>query len=247
MRVAVGSDFHNEFSVYKFDNTEADVLVLGGDILLSNRFNTYDPISENTISDRFHTFLNDASEHFKDVIYIMGNHEHYKAKDFATTPNLIRAALKDLSNVHFLDNDCVTLDGIKFVGATLWTDLNKGCPLTTNALQFGMNDFRLIRMNEHGFRRFRATDMINEHEKTMKYFEEALVGVTKAVIVGHHAPSSVSVKPRYQGDHYVNGGCNSDLSEFILDHPQIVLWTHGHTHDAFDYMIGTTQIGRAHV
>ena len=76
----------------------------------------------------------------------------------------------------------------------------------------------------------------------MKYFEEALVGVTKAVIVGHHAPSSVSVKPRYQGDHYVNGAYNSDLSEFILDHPQIVLWTHGHTHDGFDYMIGTTRV-----
>ena len=40
----------------------------------------------------------------------------------------------------------------------------------------------------------------------------------------------------------MNGGYHTDLSEFILDHPEIVLWTHGHTHEPFDYMIGTTRI-----
>ena len=30
--------------------------------------------------------------------------------------------------------------------------------------------------------------------------------------------------------------------EFILDYPQIKLWTHGHTHEDFDYMIGSTRI-----
>ena len=40
----------------------------------------------------------------------------------------------------------------------------------------------------------------------------------------------------------MNGGYHSDLSEFILDHPEIVLWTHGHTHEPMDYMIGTTRV-----
>jgi hypothetical protein len=40
----------------------------------------------------------------------------------------------------------------------------------------------------------------------------------------------------------MNGGYSSDLSEFIMDHPQIKLWTHGHTHEEFDYMIGSTRI-----
>jgi hypothetical protein len=40
----------------------------------------------------------------------------------------------------------------------------------------------------------------------------------------------------------MNGGYSSELSEFILDHPQIKLWTHGHTHEPFDYMIGDTRI-----
>jgi Icc-related predicted phosphoesterase len=64
----------------------------------------------------------------------------------------------------------------------------------------------------------------------------------KFVVVGHHAPSKTSTKPRYQNDTLMNGGYSSDLSEFILDRPQIKLWTHGHTHDKFDYMIGDTRI-----
>ena len=40
----------------------------------------------------------------------------------------------------------------------------------------------------------------------------------------------------------MNGAYSSDLSEFILDRPQIKLWTHGHTHDPYDYMIGSTRI-----
>jgi len=40
----------------------------------------------------------------------------------------------------------------------------------------------------------------------------------------------------------MNGAYSSSLDEFILDHPQIKLWTHGHTHEDFDYMIGTTRV-----
>jgi len=64
----------------------------------------------------------------------------------------------------------------------------------------------------------------------------------KYVIVGHHAPSKQSIKPRYRSDNLINGAYSSDLSEFILDHPQIKLWTHGHTHDIFDYKIGETRV-----
>lgn len=64
----------------------------------------------------------------------------------------------------------------------------------------------------------------------------------KIVVVGHHAPCKLSTKPQYQGDVIVNGAYSSDLSEFILDNPRIELWTHGHTHDVFDYMVGSTRI-----
>jgi Icc-related predicted phosphoesterase len=64
----------------------------------------------------------------------------------------------------------------------------------------------------------------------------------KVVVVGHHAPSKLSTHPRYKDEDIMNGAYSSDLSEYILDHPQIKLWTHGHTHEDFDYLIGSTRI-----
>ena len=40
----------------------------------------------------------------------------------------------------------------------------------------------------------------------------------------------------------MNGAYHSDLSDIMLDNPQIKLWTHGHTHHPFDYVIGETRI-----
>jgi hypothetical protein len=62
------------------------------------------------------------------------------------------------------------------------------------------------------------------------------------VVMTHHAPSKASTKPRYLNDTIMNGAYSSDLSEMILDNPEIKVWTHGHTHDQFDYMIGSTRI-----
>ena len=64
----------------------------------------------------------------------------------------------------------------------------------------------------------------------------------KIVVIGHHTPSHTSCHPRYKDDQVMNGGYHSDLSEFILDRPGIKLWTHGHTHEVFDYMIGSCRV-----
>jgi hypothetical protein len=40
----------------------------------------------------------------------------------------------------------------------------------------------------------------------------------------------------------MNGAYSSSLDDFIMDHPQIKTWVHGHMHDAVDYMIGTTRL-----
>ena len=278
MRVAVGSDFHNEFSVYKFDNTEADVLVLGGDILLSNRFNTYDPISENTISDRFHTFLNDASEHFKDVIYIMGNHEHYDG-DFAQTEKNIRECMKRYTNIHFLEKETIKIGDVAFVGGTMWTDMNKRDDLTMMHVQHRMNDFQIIKnsntmvtskvptykrtandddyvKDEKGFpiedgwkmkeepSFFNPEDAADDFDKFFGYLKNVIQGKhdEKFFVCTHHAPSRQSTKPYYRHDYMMNGAYSTELDEFIMDHPQIKVWTHGHTHEDFDYMIGETRI-----
>jgi Icc-related predicted phosphoesterase len=82
------------------------------------------------------------------------------------------------------------------------------------------------------------------HWQTISYLKSVLPDLKdkKVVFVGHHTPSHQSIHDRYKKDQLMNGGYHSDLSEFILDHPQIKLWTHGHTHEPFDYMIGETRI-----
>jgi hypothetical protein len=62
------------------------------------------------------------------------------------------------------------------------------------------------------------------------------------VVVGHHTPSHFSCHPKYADDQLMNGGYHSDLTEFMLDRPGIKLWTHGHTHELFDYTIGDTRV-----
>ncbi|NBO93230.1 MAG: hypothetical protein EBV06_13105, partial [Planctomycetia bacterium] len=49
----------------------------------------------------------------------------------------------------------------------------------------------------------------------------AAAGTKPVVVVTHHSPSKLSIKPRYQGDYHMNGGYSSAMEDFILDRPGI--------------------------
>ena len=92
--------------------------------------------------------------------------------------------------------------------------------------------------------RFSPEDAVEDHKKMLEYVRLMIEGKfdQKFVVVGHHAPSRLSTHPRYKHDTLMNGAYSSSLDDFIVDHPQIKLWTHGHTHEDFDYMVGSTRI-----
>jgi Icc-related predicted phosphoesterase len=92
--------------------------------------------------------------------------------------------------------------------------------------------------------KFSTHDAVQEHKKMLDYIKIVTENNydKKYVVVGHHTPSPDSIHPRYADDSIMNGGYTSDLREFILSRPQIKLWTHGHTHELFDYMIGSTRV-----
>jgi hypothetical protein len=92
--------------------------------------------------------------------------------------------------------------------------------------------------------RFSPEDAVTDHKEMMGFIQTVIEGQSdkKFVVCGHHAPSRLSTHPRYQHDTVMNGGYSSSLDEYIMNHPQIKLWTHGHTHHTFDYMIGGTRI-----
>jgi hypothetical protein len=184
----------------------------------------------------------------------MGNHEHYGG-DFSQSGKIIREMLasEDLDNVYLLDKEVKYIDDYLFIGGTLWTDFNDEDPLTMVHSQWSMNDYRGVKNRDkgaagHGWK-FMPADALADHRAMMRFIEHT-IDVRRAkgdrsdrvVIVGHHCPSRLSTHPRYKQDHIVNGAYSSDLDEFIMEHPEICLWTHGHTHEDFDYDIGRTRI-----
>lgn len=259
MKIALASDLHLEFATISLENTEnADVLILSGDICVEKDLLERDvyEIRFDDKSSKIHKFFEECCARFPAVVYVTGNHEHYHG-DFAVTVGNLRSRLGYLDNLHILEKQVVKIGDTTFIGGTLWTDMNKEDPNTLFRIRSYMNDYRIIsnsntpvsfKDTEGKFHTragaFSPEDSVVEHKAMLKYIAEVVDGNTddKFVVVGHHAPSKVSTKPKYQKDVLVNGAYSSDLSEFILDRPQIKLWTHGHTHDNFDYMIGSTRI-----
>jgi predicted phosphodiesterase len=253
MKFALCSDLHLEFETIELKNTEgADVLVLSGDICIAKDLAFGDSIR----SEHWMHFFTQCSEQFKNVIYIMGNHEHYHG-DIAKSYDQLKEALAELPNIHVMEKEFITFGDVTFIAGTLWTDMNKEDPNTLYAIKGYMNDYRIIENSAHHvhFRdadgnfhtrtgRFSPEQSVKEHKAMLKLIDEVTKDMVseKFVVVGHHAPSKLSTKPKYQDDVMVYGAYSSDLSEFILDRPQIKVWTHGHTHDTFDYMLGSTRI-----
>jgi predicted phosphodiesterase len=257
MKIKLVSDLHLEFSDIMIPNdADYDLLILSGDIMVAQDLHDHQDENVRTAAmlemlgsrqlkaQRFRDFLKRCSFQFPHVIYVAGNHEFYHGKFFASIDHLREECAK-YPNIYFLENDVKVINDIVFMGATLWTDCNKHDPFTLHALADMMNDFRIIRNDQSGYRSLKPADIADRHRKTLQYFKTVMDGYPqeqKFVVVGHHTPSHMSCHPQYAHDYIMNGGYHSDLSDFILDHPQIKLWTHGHTHHPFDYVIGSTRV-----
>jgi len=244
MRIKVVSDLHLEFSdifIKNSDNNDIDVLILSGDILVIEKLRLEG--SEN--GKRFRDFLSRCSFQFPHVVYVAGNHEFYNSgKFYQTVEDMREFCSNQYNNIYFLERDTKVIDDVIFVGGTLWTDMNKFDPLTLHAVRDMMNDYRAIRNDRNGFIPIKPADTAERHRQTRDYIMTVVDQNKdkKCVVVGHHSPSFQSCHEQYRNDYLMNGAYHSELSELILDRPQIKLWTHGHTHYAFDYMIGETRI-----
>lgn len=237
MKLAICSDIHLEFGDLPIENThDADVLILAGDICVAA-----DITRSDEKGDIIKSFFKRCSEQFKDVIYIMGNHEHYNG-DICTSYQILKTELDKHSNIHFLEKEFKIIKGVMFIGATLWTDFNRKDPITMLTAEGRMNDYKIIR-NSLKNRRMLALDTLFEHQQTLEKINDFYnAHDLPIVMVGHHAPTHKSVKPMYEDDYEINGAYRSDLEQFILDKPRIQLWVHGHTHSEFDYMVGNTRV-----
>lgn len=256
MKIAICSDLHLEFEDTTIQNPgDVDVLILAGDIMIAENLHDHSrPTSSPTFEEirkmgkqqlaahRFREFFDRVSFEFPNVIYIAGNHEFYHGRWNASIDHL-RQEVSAYSNIHFLERDSITIDGIVFLGTTLWTDLNRNDPITVHAISSLMNDYRVVRVDDDtSWGKLRPYHTLQRHRSSLHWLENKLKEHQhdRVVVITHHTPSFQSCAPSYKHDRVMNGGYHSELSYMIADNPQIATWICGHTHVPHSYWIENT-------
>jgi Icc-related predicted phosphoesterase len=245
MKLLILSDLHNDIASMPVEvdgrriDAEADVVVLAGDI------------HEGVHSPMW------AREAFPDkpIILIAGNHEFY-GKFWRRNVRKIREKSESLG-IHFLENDSVTIDGVCFLGCTLWTDfMLHGEHMRAVSMleaQRKMNDYRRILLDRKpgdnaDFRQFKSAELVPvltrlRHQESVAWLEQELQSsdpktLERTVVVTHHAPHPNSIPGEFEG-HILSPAYASNLSHLMGYAP---LWIHGHIHDRRDYMLGDTRV-----
>jgi len=227
VKLNVLSDLHLSLGALAIPENDADAVVLAGDVA------------------RPREALAWASGFAKPVLYVPGNHEFYGGSIAGTVDELKRRCTG--TNVRVLDNDEVIVEGVRFLGTTLWTDFmlfGKGEKRATamQEAQRYMRDFSRIRIGEPVealFTPAASAALFKLHATWLEYkLAEPYAGPT--VVITHHAPSRKSIHPRF-ADSLMNACFVSD-AERLLDGSRARLWIHGHTHDSFDYFVNGTRV-----
>ena len=148
-----------------------------------------------------------------------------------------------LDDIHVLENESIEIDGIRFLGCTLWTDFSIfGSPREYGSLcQSKMNDYKKIR-RVPSYSKLRSIDTYRIHNQSVKWLCKELENDSHktTVVVTHHAPSIKSAPEKYKQDP-ISSAYVSNL-EHIINKYQPKLWIHGHIHEPKNYNIGGTEI-----
>lgn len=223
MKLHTLSDLHLEFGKMprNYRPPECDAVILAGDIGVGRSGMAW------------------AMEAFPDkpVIYVAGNHEFYN-RHLVTQYSELREKAAGTTSIHFLENDSVEINGVMFIGATLWTDFNLYDDPAQAALKArsSMNDFRLIEGMD-------VDAWLNMNKVSSSFIEAALAehAGKPCVVVTHYGPHPRSVHPKY-GDDPLNAAYSSRILEEIPDEIRPRLWVHGHAHHSMLYDVGRTRV-----
>jgi Icc-related predicted phosphoesterase len=190
------------------------------------------------------------------IVMTLGNHEHYRRflrEELAEA----KAAARDY-NVVLLENDVAVIGGIRFVGATMWTDYRlfgaHNAAAAMNAARTGLNDHRLIGWKKDPWERFRPEEALMLNAESQAFFARTLAvpSAEPTVAISHHAPDARSLSARFASS-ILSAAFVSDLLESLVGaasadagsgeaSPRVGHWIHGHTHDSFDYVAGGARV-----
>lgn len=230
MKFQVVSDLHLHFGKFDLPETDADVILIAGDIDNGRKATNW--------------LIRQSERLQKPIYFVLGNHEYY-GKIYAEQTALWREALgkHDVTLLDYRSEPYALLDcgEILLLGDTLWTDFNGNDPASKAIANYYMNDFHCIMKSPDGFK---AEDSLMEHMAALQSFREVRDDFWKAkcIVMTHHSPSYMSVHPKFANDRELNGAYCSNLEE-VMDELRVDLWVHGHTHTPFDYITaGKTRV-----
>ena len=176
----------------------------------------------------------------KRIIFVLGNHEYYDSSIAEREYTAMEVSRRE--GIDVLINDTVEIDGVRFIGTTLWSSFELYLPQMAESMrqcERWINDFEYIKVNPN--RRLSASyERACLWSPAYSFLSKALSesDFYKTVVVTHFAPCSKSVAPRYEGDictpYFVNR--HDDLI------PKAKLWIHGHNHTAFDYTLDGARV-----
>ena len=169
MRLFAISDLHREFFSpenkpvdvlsYSSLSSAADVIILAGDIDRGTAGVTWAG--------------QEAERLDRPVLYVPGNHEFY-GYDHDALRGALRAEAARWPGLYLLDNDAAIIQGVRFLGTTLWTDYRawrQDVWLNQEVARQGLSDHRLI---ARGHRLFSPHDALALHETARRFLETEL-------------------------------------------------------------------------
>ena len=235
MRVQILSDLHLEFPGNTIPplSADAEVIILAGDLA---------PVHTRRVGD-----ISKRWAGADRILYVPGNHEHYRSEIDVARRELAWQCLQH--GVTLLDPGAVTVEHVRFIGATLWTDfLLEGVAGEAWAhleVGAGLSDFTgAIRHHGTPDGLFTTRESARRHAEHRAFIEGELEKAEASgftpVVITHHAPSPRCIRPWFEGSR-LNPGFASDL-DLVIARYQPPLWIHGHMHDAVDEKLGFTRI-----
>lgn len=229
MKIQYASDLHLEFkenSSYLKRNPLAvsgEILVLAGDIGY---------IGDDNYSK--HPFWDWASENYRQVIVVPGNHEFYKMFDINKLNNGWSLPIRENISCHY--NAVVQLnDETDLITTTLWSLIRLKDAFRTESV---VSDFRRILNGSEPLDWVRFNE---EHHRCFQFLKQS-VNQSKAkhiIVATHHVPSFELVATEFKGSP-LNGAFAVELGDYIAASP-IEYWIYGHSHRNIDKTIGNTR------
>lgn len=223
VKIHLLSDLHLTESPFVPPATDAEVVILAGDV---------------TDGVAGIAWARQAFPH-QEIVYVCGNHEFYGGDWEGILAACHQGAAAH--EVHFLENSKVEINGVRFLGCTLWTDFDlKGenyRGLATQICAEAMRDFSVI---GDGPVRLRPTQSRLRHRASRVWLETQLAkpfsGPT--VVVTHHLPSARSLNSVFKNE-WTSCAYASHLDGLL---GTSVLWVHGHVHHSNDYVVDGTRV-----